>query len=575
MSGSLLLVFHSHLPYVIRHGRWPHGVEWLCEATVECYLPLLAEFFRLRSEGIEPAVTVSFSPVLLEQLADEEFPAILEGYIADKIALAEEDRRAFEREGSEDLAHAARYWIDWYRRARTRFVEEYDRDIIGRYRDLRDAGAIALQTCGATHGYFPLLGYDQSIHAQIQVAIDSHTRHFRHRPRGIWMPECAYRPSGYWAPPVPSEHPHGTDRTGIEHLIEAGGMDHTIVDAHLVRGARPVDWYRDRFSSGGSAATAHPLPLQDRRSVYRHYRVAESSESGGVHVFPRDVESALAVWSSKTGYPGEEEYLEFHKKHHTSGGRYWSVTGRDVDLADKIVYDPERAFARVERDAADFAQKIVRQLDEVAAVTSEEGTICLPFDTELFGHWWHEGPAFIGALIRTIDRHERVTTRTTPAELDRRGPGLPVALPEGSWGDGGDHRVWMNEETAWTWPILWRAEQRMIALVGSRDRSRELEERALRQAARELLLMQASDWQFLISTGSAVDYATDRFNDHAEAFETILRYVASLREGAERIDLFDELCRLEARDRLFPQLDLDHWLWKRAEEALEAPREGD
>lgn len=576
MSGSLLLVLHSHLPYVIRHGRWPHGVEWLCEATLECYLPLLQELFALRSEGITPGITISFSPVLIEQLADEEFAEILEGYLSEKIRLAEADLEVFRKDGAEDLADVARYWIDWYQRAERTFVQEYDRDILGRYRDLRDAGAIALQTCGATHGYFPLLGYDQSIHAQIQVALDSHVRHFRHRPRGIWMPECAYRPEGYWAPPVPSEHPHGTERMGIEQLIEAGGMDHTIVDAHLVRGGEPIDWYTARFR-GGAESRGTPLPLQDPRSVYRHYRAARHGSDGvsSVGVFPRDVESALAVWSSKTGYPGEGEYLEFHKKHHTSGGRYWRVTGRGVDLADKVVYDPATAFGRIGHDARDFAHRIVSRLDEYRGVTGSEGTICLPFDTELFGHWWHEGPAFIGALIREIDRHDRVTTRTTPEELDRRGEGLPVGLPEGSWGDGGDHRVWLNEETAWTWPIIWSAEHRMLEMVGTRDRTNELEERALKQAARELLLMQASDWQFLMTTGSAVDYATERFNDHTEAFDTIIRYVESLRRGAEGLELFDELCRLETRDRLFPHVDLDHWLWKCAEEALAAPREGE
>ena len=579
MSGSLLLVLHSHLPYVIRHGRWPHGVEWLCEATVECYIPLLDELFSLREEGIRPGITISFSPVLLEQLADEEFPGILEEYIEGRIRLAEADLQSFRQSEKTELVGAAEYMLEWYREIGETFVSRYERDILARYRDLRDVGAIALQTCGATHGYFPLLGYDQSIHAQIQVALDSHYRHFRHRPRGIWMPECAYRPEGYWAPPVRSEFPGGTERAGIEKLIEAGGMDHSIVDAHLVRGGEAVEWYTARFRDHGDSGTreiAH-VPLSDPNSIYRSYQVAgaRTKERSSVQVFPRDVDSALHVWSSVTGYPGGAPYLEFHKKHHASGGRYWRVTGRETGLEGKEVYDPKAASRQVAEDARSFALHLTSKAEEYTRQTGERGTICLPFDTELFGHWWHEGPAFLGRLIREIDRSEGLKTRTSPEELDRLGGGLPIALPEGSWGDSGDHRVWLNDETAWTWPIIWAAEKRLIDLLSVRDRSSLKQERALKQAARELLLMQASDWQFLITTESAVDYATERFNDHAESFETIATYVEGLQKGVERYDLFDELCRLEARDRLFPGLDLDHWLWKRAEEALQAPREGE
>ncbi len=475
MSGSLILVLHSHLPYVIRHGRWPHGVEWLCEATVECYIPLLDQLFALREEGVRPGITISFSPVLLEQLADDEFPAILDEYIEGRIRLAEEDLLSFQESGDKELARAAEHMLGWYRESGETFSSRYERDIIARYRDLRDAGAIALQTCGATHGYFPLLGYDQSVHAQIQVALDSHYRHFRHRPRGIWMPECAYRPEGYWAPPVQSEVPGGTDRAGIEKLIEAGGMDHTIVDAHLVRGGEAVEWYTARFRENGESGrqdVAH-VPLSDPNSVYRTYQVAgaRSKQKSEVHVFPRDVDSALHVWSSVTGYPGGAEYLEFHKKHHASGGRYWSVTGRDTGLEGKRVYDPERASDMVAEDARAFAGHLVSRSEEYLARTGEPASICLPFDTELFGHWWHEGPAFLGNLIREISRLEKLTMRTSPEELDRTGGGLPVTLPEGSWGDSGDHRVWLNDDTAWTWPIIWAAEKRLIDLLSHRDRS--------------------------------------------------------------------------------------------------------
>ena len=573
-SGSLLLVLHSHLPYVLRHGRWPHGVEWLLEAAAECYLPIVVACSELRRDGIEARLTLSLSPVLVEQLADEEFPGLFEEYLEDRAERAESDRRTFLDESAPELAAVAEYWRDWYRRQHSTFVERCGRDILGAIRDLRDAGTIGLQTCGATHGYFPLLGNDSSIHAQIQVALDAHWRHFRHRPRGIWMPECAYRPAGFWRAPTDEHAPESGYRAGVEALIAAGGMDHTVVDAHSVRGAEPINWYSSRF--GRSVGAGKVVPLDDPRSLFDSYRIASSlnSEISGVSVFPRHVETALRVWSSKSGLPGNGEYLEFHKKYHASGHRYWSVTDRSVGLDGKQPYRPEEAEARAVTDGRAFARHIERTVAEYRNSTGREGTICLPFDTELFGHWWHEGPTFLATLLRELGERGNVVPRTTVEQVDRSVSGLPIALPESSWGDGGDHRVWFNDETAWTWPVLWRAEHRFGELVASRDRNDRMQERALKQAARSLLLLQASDWQFLITTGSAADYATDRIRGHEQDFHDIADFVELRRSGVERQDLFNRLCRIESIDRLFPALDLDHWQWKRADEALAAPPEG-
>ncbi|MGE3801209.1 MAG: 1,4-alpha-glucan branching protein domain-containing protein [Candidatus Kapaibacterium sp.] len=576
MAGSFVLVLHTHLPYVIRHGRWPHGLEWLCEAAAECYIPLLNQCNELRDEGISPRITISFSPVLLEQLADEDFPSLFEGFLNERIEAASKDVDYFRSRPEErEFVPVAAFWQEWYRSRLQDFTERYGRNLVAAFRDLRDAGAIAVQTCGATHGYFPLLGYDESIHGQVQVALDVHWRHFNSRPRGIWMPECAYRPGGFRKPPMPTDDVPDGFRLGVEQIIAAGGMDHTMVDAHIVRAGEPVNWYVSRFTGKGGSEGSSGLPLNDPRSLYDIYKIYSSTDPayGSVSVFARDVDTALRVWSGSSGYPGNESYLEFHKKHHRSGHRYWKVTGKESDLADKRMYHPAAAREQVRRDAEDFVLHVERVMEEYQAATGCEGTLTLPFDTELFGHWWFEGPLFVGEVIRLLSRRQQVQPRTTPEEVDRRGPGLSVTLPEGSWGDGGDHRVWLNEETAWTWPIIWKAERQFLELVRSRNRENLLEERALKQMGRELLLLQASDWQFLITTGTATDYAEERIREHAEGLELIGDYVRSLRSGVERLDLFDELCRLETKDRLFPHLDLDHWVWKNAEEALGAPRE--
>ena len=577
MTGSFVLILHTHLPYVIRHGRWPHGLEWLCEAAAECYIPLLNQCQDLWKEGVPPNVTLSFSPVLLEELSDEEFPALFEEFLNERIASAEKDAEYFRTHPDErEFVPVALFWRDWYRKRLEDFTERYDRDLVAAVRQLGQEGAVALQTCGATHGYFPLLGQDESIRAQIGVALEAHQRHFGSRPRGIWMPECAYRPGGFRHAPVASEYGQDGFRLGVEQLLAWGGLDYTVVDAHIVRAGEPVDWYTAKFTRGDSPESASGLPLSDPRSLYEIYSIHSTTDPGygAVSVFVRDVETALRVWSGSSGYPGNGEYLEFHKKHHQSGHRYWRVTGRECPLDQKKIYQPAHAEERARADAADFVRQIEGKLLEYREATGRNGTMCLPFDTELFGHWWFEGPLFLGEVIRLLSKSEVVQPRTTSQELARRGHGLPVTLPEGSWGDGGDHRVWLNEETAWTWPLIWKIEKEFLELLRSRDPENELEERALQQMARELLLLQASDWQFLITTGTATDYAEQRFQEHYEACELIGTYIRSLRSGTERLDLFEEICRLETRDRLFPEIDLNNWLWEVERQRVGSPESG-
>lgn len=582
MTGSFVLVLHTHLPYVIRHGTWPHGVEWLCEAAAECYIPLLNECFALRADGIDPKITFSFSPVLLEQLGDDEFPAIFETYLHDRIAAAEKDAEYFRgRPDEEGLVPVAHFWRDWFRERYYDFTERYGRDLIGAFRDLRDAGAIALQTCGATHGYFPLLGYDESLHAQVQLAVDTHWRHFRYRPRGIWMPECAYRPGGWRGAPVPSPNFSDGFRLGVEQVIAAGGMDYTVVDAHTVQAGEPVNWYIAQFlgraNSGEGVDPSRRVPLGDPRSVYETYKIHSTVDPayGGVSVFVRDVETALRVWSGTGGYPGKPAYLEFHKKHHNSGHRYWRVTGRDVELGEKQWYDPSRVDALIQENAREFVHLMETQLEAYQTLTGRGGVICLPFDTELFGHWWFEGPRFLGEVLRGIARSHILQGRTAPEEREERGAGLPVTLPESSWGEQGDHRVWLNKDTAWTWPMIYEGEQVFLELLRSRNSADPLQERVLKQMGRELLLLQASDWQFLMTTATALDYAVERFQDHYQCLMRLAAYLRELRSGLDSMEEFDELCRLESRDRLFPNLNLDLWSWHRAGEALAAPCEGE
>ncbi len=581
MIGTLCFVLHSHIPYVLGHGRWPHGVDWLHEAVAETYLPLLRACEQLMADGIAPRLTFSVTPVLAEQLTDPRYPDEFETYLAVKREAAAADETTFRRTGNPRRAAMAAHWARFYAQALHDFRDRYGEDVVTGFRLLQNRGAIEIITSGATHGYLPLLGSQASAEAQIKQGVKAYHRQFGRAPRGIWLPECAYRPRGAWTSPVDAAH-HDDDRAGVEEMLAAQGIRYFVADSHLIQGGKPLGVYRV-FGHGPALHFTDDHVFPERaNSVHAAWAVGTAgapAERAPVAVVARDPGTAVMVWSADVGYPGDGAYLEFHKKHHPGGLRYWRVTSRDADLGDKDSYEPERAAERIRAHAEHFVATVKETLAKQHAATGEPGLLLAPFDSELFGHWWFEGPDFLAQVIRLLHQDGDVKVATVSEYLDAHGTAGTLQLPEGSWGAGGHHHVWLNDDTQWTWRHIHAAEATLAELAREALQNGDpLLERVVRQAARELLLLQASDWQFLITTWSARDYAEMRVAEHVEAFE---RLVAIARErlastGAEEIHTpgdqpsfrrqrllaEDDRLALEAlefQDRLFPDLDLSWW----------------
>ena len=553
--GYFGFVLHSHLPYVLDHGGWPHGTDWLYEAACETYLPLVKTLRQLADEGIAARVTLGLTPVLCEQLADPAFAAGLGDYIEIKIRAATDNGADFEREGRADLAALADTWRNFYGALRADFEERLGRDILGAFRALADEGALEIITCAATHAYLPLLGREESIALQLRAANWAHRRHFGRPPAGIWLPECAYRPGYEWRYPLEpwSERPPRV-RPGLEEPLSRAGLKYFVVDTHLLTGGRALGVYAGRFEAlkriyEQMLAGADATPRAQQLSPHRPYYVGAADP--GVACFVRDAETGLVVWSGEHGYPGDGWYLDFHKKHFPGGLRYWRVTSAQADLGAKETYRPAEVPGRLSENADHFAGLVRRRLagDDTAAPI-----LAAPYDAELFGHWWHEGPAWLGETLRRLDAAPDVQLTTLGEYLERFPPEASVALPEGSWGEGGFHGIWLNPETEWSWRYIYEAEDE-LAEVAAAKRS-ALGERLFGQALREFMLLCSSDWQFLISTWSARDYAENRLRYHHEALERLLELIAREREGAAPAeDDLDYLARLEEQDRPFAGLE--------------------
>lgn len=514
-------VFHTHLPYVLNHGSWPHGSDWLCEAVAECYLPLLNMCNRLVAEGIRPGITFDFSPILCEQLAHPDFSRVFEEYCMLHIQLAETDELQFKHGGeNKHLAPNATFWKEWYHSRLEDYSEVYNSNILAEFKRLQDENAIELITCGATHGYLPLLAEDASVDLQIRLAVESHKRHFGKAPRGIWLPECAYRPGYNWKTLL-ANTPYSSPRSrkGIERCLYEYGLEYFITDEAALAAAEPL---------GIRAPNGHRVPFQDtygytrfqleERSVMDLFRVASVHRDESVVVFARNMQIALQVWSGSSGYPGDPDYLDFHKKYSQSAMRYWRVTDNQADMQYKQPYMHEWASSKAQIHASHFVNILNTTVQYRLSETQRIPTVCLPFDTELFGHWWFEGPEFLEHVLREIHHSQLLTTTTTSQRKDAAYVACEVALPESSWGKNGNHDVWINEETMWTWEKEYNLEHRIRMLVEKHPAhtwNAEVE-RVLLNVFRQLLLAQASDWQFLITNQSAKDYATMRFHNHVE-----------------------------------------------------------
>jgi 1,4-alpha-glucan branching enzyme len=518
-TGYLMLVLHAHLPFV-RHPEEPVFLEegWLFEAITETYIPILERFDRMDRDGVPVRVTMNWSPPLCEMLADPLLQDRYRQHLAALLELAEQEAHA---KSSSPFAEAAVMYRDHYRYC-LQVLERWHGNILGWVRDLDQRGVIEAITCGATHGFLPLMHTRESQRAQISIAVANFRKHFGRDPKGIWLPECGFIP-------------------GIDRLLKDAGIRYFFVDSHAL-------YYGD------------PRP---RNGVY-----APVYTEHGVAAFGRDPESSRQVWAAEVGYPGDPAYREFYrdlgydgdydyirKYLHPDGIRrnlglkYHAVTGK-VTLDAKAPYQPGAAFARAIEHGSDFAFRRKHQCAHLKHLLGGRNPVVVsPYDAELFGHWWYEGPQFLESALRAGHADGEILAVTGSEYLERE-PLNQLATPcASSWGDAGYNGVWLNPGNDWIYRHYHVAEERMRRMAREHYQATGDTRRALNQMARELLLAQSSDWAFIMTTGTCPDYAGRRVRDHINRFTGLFDQL-----DRDAIDL-DSLAQMEWRDSIFQEID--------------------
>jgi len=520
-QGYLCLVLHCHLPFV-RHPEHDEFLEedWFFEGVSETYLPLLEVFEGLRDDGVPFRATLCLSPPLCEMLTDQRLQERCARYVGRRLDLLE--REVTSRRGT-PFYEAAVMYLNRFQRVWNAYQERHRREVLARFARLQEEGWLEIIASAATHSLLPLLGGEEAVFAQVEQGCRNYRKHFGRRPRGIWLPECAFA-------------------EGLDRVLRRCGLEYCFLESN-------------------SILLADPQPV--------HGVFAPVLTPGGVAAFGRDPESSRQVWSRQDGYPGDPAYREFYRDlgydadydyirpylhpdgvRRSIGIKYHRITGGDVPLGRKEPYVPAAASRKASEHAALFVSRCSAQVSGLSRLIGRRPIIVAPYDAELFGHWWLEGVEFLDCVIREAARRQYGIRMVTPTEYLSGNPTLQRCNPAPStWGDKGHFDVWLNGSNDWIYPHLHHAERVMVTLAAEHVSTDGLLCRALNQCARELMLGQSSDWPFLMALETADSYAVMRVKSHLSRFS---RLSEQIRAGliAEH-----ELLHLEQIDNIFSELD--------------------
>ena len=519
-KGYLAIVLHAHLPYV-RHPEYVDSLEenWLFEAITDTYIPLLLVLERLMEEGINFRLTLSITPTLASMLADPFLQSRYLNKIERLIELGEKEvkRTRFQPEFNALSSMVHQRFLE----VREAFLNRYDRNLVQAFKRFQELEKIEIIASAATHGFLPLLSVNAAaVRAQIRIGIEYYEQVFGRMPKGFWLPECGYFP-------------------GVDELLTAHGIRYTILETHGITRAE----FRPKY---GVYA-----PIYCR---------------SGVAAFGRDPVSAKQVWSSAEGYPGDYDYKEFYRDiaydldldyvrpyiHRDgirvdTGFKYFRITGKGDH---KEIYDPERAERRAALHAGDFMANKKKQIECLALVMDRKPIIVAPYDAELFGHWWFEGPIWLNYLIRKISLEQETIRLITLSEYLEGHAINQVSTPScSSWGNNGTYETWVNESNDWIYRHLDQGARIMERLSKNHPEADGLTLRALRQAGRELLVAQASDWAFMINSGEMAAYGTQRIKAHLLRLNRLGKEIE-----AQKIDE-NWLSEIESQICIFPHID--------------------
>jgi len=514
--GQLAIVLHAHLPYVRKNEKNSLEEDWLFQAILECYIPLLQSIESSKNENpLNTKLTISLSPTLLSLLDNKQIQETFPNWI--------KTRNDFLKELPHEEKNASAFLMNNLN-DKYLYWQKCSGNLIEKFRVLNNSGNLDILTCAATHGYLPILRENpETVKGQINTAIRNHENIFGTKPLGIWLPECAYYEN-------------------LDEMLFNSGIRYAILDGHGILNATP----------------------RPRYGVY-----APICSKKGVAFFGRDSESTLPVWSAKDGFPGDKVYREYHKdlgwelpisklqKRGIStkrplGLKFYKITDEDVPLEKKEFYLENEAKNKAEEHADSYLLARSKQFKKLTLSSSFKPLLVAPFDAELFGHWWYEGPFFIENILKNSSKYSIKLTNLKEFLLQK--PNLQICDPSpSSWGQGGYHNYWINDANAWIVPQITKAGSTFVDLC-FKNINNDLSLRLFKQAARELLLSESSDWSFILRAGTTTELAKERIERHLFRYRKMVEIIKN--HSIINLKLLEDI---EEEDKVFPDINIDDW----------------
>ena len=521
-KGYVCFVLHAHLPFIYHPESEDYLEEqWLFEAISETYIPLLSNFKKLENEHVDFRITMSMTPPLLNMLDNELLQERYIKYLLNHIELAKKE--IVRNADNPALKNLAQYYVDRYSNDLHMFRDVYECNLINAFKYFQDIGVLEIITCGATHGYFPILYVNEkTVKAQIAVGVNCYEKYFGKKPRGIWLPECGYIPEA-------------------DKYLKEFGIEYILTETHGILYANPIPVY----------GTLAPIVSPE-----------------GIVAFGRDVESSRQVWSSINGYPGDFNYREWYRDIGYDAPYdyikpYIACNGARVPTGIKYY----RILVRIVR-------RIIIMCNGLRILSRSKLVISLILGKnkllrQLISHKIHLlfyvhmmlNCMVIGGmkvqtgfytLFKKIYYDKCDFDLITPSEYIDRYPQMQIATPcRSSWGANGYSEVWLNQTNDYAHRHLHSAGDKMVELANlyPNEPVDSLRGKALNQCARELLLMQSSDWLFIITNGTMVDYAKKRIKEHVGRFTKLYLQIKNDKIDEKFLDSISQI------DCIFPEID--------------------
>ena len=514
--GQLAIVLHAHLPYVRKNEKNSLEEDWLFQAILECYIPLLQAIESSKRENpLNTKLTISLSPTLLSLLDNKQIQETFPSWIKTRNAFLNELPQKEKNASAFLMKNLNEKYLYW---------QKCSGKLIEKFRALYKSGNLDILTCAATHGYLPILRENpKTVKGQINTAIRCHENFFGSKPLGIWLPECAYYEN-------------------LDEILFNSGIRYAILDGHGILNATP----------------------RPRYGVY-----APICSRKGVAFFGRDSESTLPVWSAKDGFPGDRVYREFHKdlgwelpisklqekgisSTRPLGLKFHKITDENKPLGKKEFYLESEAIRKTEEHADAYLLARSLQLEKLTLSSSFSPLLVAPFDAELFGHWWYEGPIFLKNILKNSSKYSIKLTNLKEFLIQK--PNLQICDPSpSSWGQGGYHNYWINDANAWIVPEITKAGSTFVDLCKKKF-NKELLSRILNQAARELLLSESSDWSFILRAGTTTELAKERIERHLFRFWKLVGMIKNNTDS--NLEFLEDI---EKEDNIFPNININDW----------------